>query len=306
MRVVFVGAAHVDRIGHFTDHAETGLSTPGTMSETLGGAALNTVRTVAAHGLDTVLHCLTAFPALERLAAAEGFALAPQQSRTTGEDIPHIETPSYTAFLQPDGSLLAALSDMAAYEHLLPKLDATKQRGWLCLDANLSSSALVKLAQVPATMRIGLAVSAAKASRLTPILKKLDLLFCSRAEVAALLNLTADHPTVSQLADGLRDLGVGAAVITDGSNPITIVDQTDIETVTPPPLTQKPISVVGAGDGLAGGTIAALTLGCGLRDAVCHGVACAQTALFSADAVAVETLIAVAKRDGMMANGRQT
>lgn len=218
-RIMFAGAAHLDRIGTFSSHGAAGLSTPGTMVETFGGAALNTARTVASHGIDTALHCVVAAQGVHDLASREQFVLTAQENASD------IQFPSYTALLQPDGSLLAALSDMQAYNKFEAAQMDTHPDDWLCVDANLESPEIHALLERPVAMRFALAVSAAKAGRLRGVLHLLDLLFSSRSEAAALTGANEDTVTNRDLAFEMRQLGVQRAVVTNGADPLMLIDE---------------------------------------------------------------------------------
>ncbi|MEM1039474.1 MAG: PfkB family carbohydrate kinase [Pseudomonadota bacterium] len=286
-RFVFAGAAHLDHIGVFDAQAAAGLSTPGRMSSAPGGAALNTARVLRALCFgDTVFNCSlhsvgTVGPnRLNELAAQEGIALHLQQT-VSGND------PSYTALLQPDGSVVAALADMKAYAEFDAQAVACGASDWLVLDANLSTDCLVALSSTTTAKTVGIAVSSAKVVRLAACLANIDLLFCNRAEAGVLAGFVRDTPRAvgwDQLSDGLRRLELRQAVITDGCNAICVLDGDETGFVDPFAVAD-PVSVVGAGDTLAAGTLAALSLETNLEEAVGFGAQLAGVALRSPQAV---------------------
>ncbi|MEO0545744.1 MAG: PfkB family carbohydrate kinase [Pseudomonadota bacterium] len=286
-RFVFAGAAHLDNIGVFDVDAPAGLSTPGRMTRSPGGAALNTARVLRALCFgDTVFNCSLhsvgkagANP-LHDLTEQEGIALQLQQPVSNGD-------PSYTALLQPDGSVVAALADMNAYAEFDARAVTCGASDWLILDANLSSDCLAVLGSITTAKTVAIAVSSAKVARLRSCLANVDLLFCNRAEASVLAGSFAGAPDAvswDQLSERLRRLEIRQAVITDGAGSICVLDGDDTGFVNPVAVS-NPISVVGAGDTLTAGTLAALSLGTGLMAAVGFGAQLAGVALRSAQAV---------------------
>ena len=110
-------------------------------------------------------------------------------------------TPSYTALIDRDGELIAGFADMALYELAFAKqLRRSKAReviaaadAILC-DANLPAAALERLVALAAGKPVfAIAISPAKAVRLTPVLSRLaHCLFMNRREAVALAGDGAD------------------------------------------------------------------------------------------------------------------
>ncbi|MEO1399129.1 MAG: PfkB family carbohydrate kinase, partial [Pseudomonadota bacterium] len=281
-RFVFAGAAHLDRVGRFSINAPRGLSTPGRLAIFPGGAALNTARTLAGLGFPCVLHTVgdaDVSAPLVQTARAESIELYLQP--TGGE-----ASPSYTALLQPDGTLVAALADMAAYDFFDSEAVQRTNKEWLCVDANLSARSLAELltdirrgSAASDVRTIGLAVSSAKAARFQDYLSALDLLFCNRAEACVLASVPKQTEW-DLIVDRLVAGGVNAAVISDGADPICVLEDGEASWIEPRAVA-KPVSVVGAGDALAGGTLAALRLGAPLTTSVGFGTVLAALALQS-------------------------
>lgn len=182
----------------------------------------------------------------------------------------------YTAILQPDGELYLGLADAQLTAHItwheiVSRLPENKPDG-VVLDANLSATCITDLlhslnahyaAHIPV---FALAVSPSKALRYLPMADKLDVMFCNRREAAALTQL--DWQTeLTQLADAMLKLGFKRFVITDGSQPMLVQAKQKRDTVVVPSV-QITRNVNGAGDALAGATIASLITGQSLAHAV--------------------------------------
>ncbi|MBZ9962189.1 PfkB family carbohydrate kinase, partial [Mesorhizobium sp. BR1-1-14] len=200
-------------------------------------------------------------------------------------------TPSYTALIDREGELLVGFADMALYELAFAKqIRRSKVReeiaaadAVLC-DANLPSAALERLVSLAAGKPVfAIAISPAKVVRLTPVLGGLAVAFMNRREAVALAGLD-DAASQKTVLDGLRSAGLDSAVVTAGGGPVLGFDRDGSFAVVPPP-PRKVVDVTGAGDALAGATVAALLRGMPLRAALREGVAAATLAIESAGAV---------------------
>ena len=79
---------------------------------------------------------------------------------------------------------------------------------------------------------------------------------------------------------GLRQLGLACGVISGGAEAVTGFDASGMFTIKPP-APRKIADVTGAGDALAGGTVAAMMRGLTLREALREGMAAAMLTLES-------------------------
>jgi pseudouridine kinase len=94
------------------------------------------------------------------------------------------------------------------------------------------------------------------------------------------------------IVDGLRRAGLKSAVVTAGDDPVLGFDEAGAFSILPP----TPGKVVdGAGDALAGATVAALLRGLTLRAALREGVAAAMLAIESAELAPAFTAAGFAK-----------
>lgn len=190
-------------------------------------------------------------------------------------------TPTYTAVMDGNGDVKAAVADMALYETALPPhlgrrevRDQLAQTDTLIIDANLPGDAIARaIGETSAKAHVvALAISAAKAARLIESAKRIDLVFMNRREMGAIAG--SDDPVA------LRDLGFKEAVITDGPNAVIILERGSIAHVDVAPATHI-VDVTGAGDALAGVTLAARLKNPtrSLRDAVAIGTHASAVAL---------------------------
>jgi pseudouridine kinase len=289
-RILAVGGAHIDRRGLMTSPFVPGASIPGTMREDVGGGAFNALRTAILRGAKGAMLSMrggdTAGDTVARAIAAAG-----------ADDLSAVfldrATPSYTALLDGAGEVVAALADMQLYEAAFPKqLRRAKVReeiaaadAVLC-DANIPAAGLARLAALAAGKPIfAIAISPAKAVRLTDVLPDLACLYLNRREAAALAGTSPDAPA-EKAVGALRALGLKTGVITDGHQPVVAFDGGRMLSVAPPS-PRMVRDVTGAGDALAGAMTAALLNGLRPGEALREGVAAALLALESGTAVPV-------------------
>lgn len=276
-----VGGAHMDRIGHVSGAFHAGASNPGRLVTSVGGGALNALRNAVLRGAGPAA-LLSA-----RGGDHDGAILAETIEAAGIGDLSAVfldrRTASYTAILSGDGEQIAGLADMAIYETALPRQlrrkalrEAIANARAILVDANLPEAALRAVAERAAGPIFAIAISPAKAPRLTAIAPRIHTVFMNRREAKALTG----HDDARQCLDGLAALGFSRAVITDGSRAVLVLEGEARSAVIPPPAS-KVADVTGAGDALAGATLAALLKDgrSGLSDAVRSGVAAAQLTL---------------------------
>lgn len=276
-QLIAVGGAHVDRRGRISGVYVPGTSNPGTLSEEVGGVVFNALRNVVQRGIDASI--------LSVRGGDNAGELVGRAIETAGIiDLSAVfldrTTPSYTALLDHEGELIAGLADMGLYELAFPKqVRRAKLRqaisaadGVLC-DANVPTAALERITEFSGDRPIfAIAISPAKAVRLASLLPSLSCVFMNVHEARALC--MSDTSVVEDLVAGLQAKGLVRGVITAGSGLITGFDETGSFRIAPPPA-REIADVTGAGDALAGGTIAALMNGSCLRAALREGAAAA-------------------------------
>jgi sugar/nucleoside kinase (ribokinase family) len=286
-KILAIGGAHVDRRGRMTAPFVPGASIPGSMSEEVGGGAFNALRGAVRRGAAGALMSV-------RGGDAAGETVASEIVANGIEDLSAIfldrATPSYTALLDRDGDVVAALADMGLYELAFAKqLRRAKAReavaaadAVLC-DANLPEAALARLGEISGKPLFAIAISPAKAVRLVPVLGKLACLYMNRREAAVLADIAADS-TPDAIARGLREAGLRRGVVTAGGSSVFAYDAAGLIEITPP-APRWIVDVTGAGDALAGATTVALMRGLPLEQALREGIAAAVLAIESASAV---------------------
>jgi pseudouridine kinase len=284
-----VGGAHIDRRGQVKAAYVPGASNPGTVSEEVGGGAFNAARNAVQRGLDVSLLSVRGGDAAgNRVAEAIRAAKIADLSAVFLDRA----TASYTALLKEDGEVIAGLADMQLYDLTFPRIlarsnfrAAAASADALLADANLPATALAKVAAAAAGKPLyGIAISPAKAVRLLGMLGAFHCLFLNRREAAALSGLGADAP-FGETAAVLRQKGLAGAVVTGGPRPIFGFDAGGVFSVLPP-APRHVADETGAGDAIAGVTIAALCSGLPLGQALRHGVAAALLTIEDSAAVA--------------------
>lgn len=287
-RILAVGGAHIDRRGQVSGAYVPAASNPGTMREDVGGGVFNALRSTVRRGASASL-----------LSVRGGDAAGDTVSRAIAEagiaDLSAVfldrATPSYTALIDREGELIVGFADMALYDLAFPKQmrrskvrEAVTAADAILCDANLPSSALERLLGLCAGKPVfAIAISPAKVVRLIPVLSALGLLFMNRREAVVLAGVNADAG-VREMIDGLRCSGLAAGVVTAGGAPVLGFDETGAFSIQPP-APRKISDVTGAGDALAGATVAGLLRGLPLRHALREGIAAATLAIESANAV---------------------
>lgn len=287
-KILAVGGAHIDRRGQMTASFVPGASIPGTMREDVGGGAFNALRTSVQRGAKGAIISM-------RGGDAAGDTVARAIAGAGIDDLSAVfldrSTPSYTALLDSEGDVVAALADMQLYEIAFPKqLRRAKLReeiaaadAVLC-DANIPAAGLQRLASLAEGKPVfAIAISPAKAVRLAQVLPGLACLYMNRREAAALAGMGADDPAEAIVAR-LRALGLARGVITRGGQPAVAFDAFHVFSMKPP-TPRKVADVTGAGDALAGAMTVALLGGEPFAEALREGMAAATLAVECATSV---------------------
>ncbi|MEO5757933.1 MAG: carbohydrate kinase family protein [Mesorhizobium sp.] len=286
--ILAIGGAHIDRRGQVSGAYVPAASNPGTMREDVGGGVFNALRTIVRRGVPASLLSVRGGDA-----AADTVSRAITEARITDLSVVFLDrtTPSYTALIDSDGELIVGFADMALYDLAFPKQmrrskvrEAVHSAAAVLCDANLPASALERLAVLAkGKPMFAIAISPAKVVRLIPVLGELALVFMNRREAMVLAGVNA-QATEREIVDGLRCSGLKSGVVTAGGGPVLGFDEAGAFTILPP-APRKVADVTGAGDALAGATVAALLRDAPLRSALREGVAAATLAIESANAV---------------------
>ena len=277
-----VGGAHLDRRGQSLVPFVPGASNPGIMREEAGGGVFNALRLAVQRGIAAEILSVRGG---DRIGEAIGAAIVAAGIKDGSVVYMDRATPSYTAILDEHGDVVAAIADMALYELALPGQlrrrkvrDAIAAADAVFCDANLPATALVRLAERAAGRQLfALAISPAKAPRLLPIFANLTCLFMNRREALALTGLAATA-RLEDIHAALRERGLAGGVITNGGA-ATLAFCGDDACSIEPPATDGIADVTGAGDALAGATIAALMQGVAFSEAVRQGMTASMLTL---------------------------
>lgn len=285
VRILAIGGAHVDRRGKMIEPFVPGASVPGAMAEEVGGGAFNALRLAVRRGAAGSMLSVRGGDAAGAMVAG---AITERGIADLSVVFLDRATPSYTALLDRDGDVVAALADMGLYDIAFARQmrrakvrEAVAGSDAILCDANLPEAALERLATLADGRPLfAIGISPGKVGRLAGVLSSLSCLFLNRREAAVLTGLGADSP-VEALVARLRLLGLKRGVITQGSARVTAFDDGGHVCVTPP-RPEGIVDVTGAGDALAGACCMALLRGRPLGEALREGVAAALLAIGSA------------------------
>ncbi len=280
--ILVIGGAHIDRKGKMQAPYFKGSSIPGTMTDAIGGGAFNVAINLAR--LDEPV--LFASPRTNDASAID--------IKTAIENIHNItdlpintqgRTPSYTAMIDQDGELIAALADMDLYDDLETSQfltnelrDTLQSCKILVTDANLPEAVLTKISELISkdTIWYAIATSPAKVIKYKDVLDKITLLAMNKNEAMALTNMDVHTQNTSDFIPQLKIMGLGGAIITDGEAPLAcyMTDEAPLEIL--PPVLTKIVDVTGAGDATIAAFISSILNKAPLKHALENAIAAAQ------------------------------
>lgn len=288
--VIALGAIHYDTIAHGAEAIRPETSTPARFHAKPGGVATNVARNLAKLGVQTKLIGTVGDDAPAQLLKAQ---LSDEGIKLFTVDRSGFSTGQYLALHDPDGSLKAACVDdrilseapVDLFADIVDRLAAiADDRTIWFLDANLPTQMLEALAsQIQTGMLMANAVSNAKSQRLTPLLSRLDCLFLNRGEAAALTGLPISTDP-DETSSALVEAGLKSFVLTDGPASITVSNKGLITRLAP--AKTDVTDVTGAGDALTAASLAAISKGHALEEAVTFGLKAATLTLASTGALA--------------------
>jgi pseudouridine kinase len=287
--ILAIGGAHIDRRGVIAGAYRPGASNPGAMREEVGGGAFNALRNACLIGATGAMLSVRGGDAAGWLVER---AIAEAKIEDLSATFLDRATPSYTAILEESGELVCGFADMALYEQAFDKQlrrhpfrDALGRASGILTDANLPQTALERLAgSIDARPLFAIGVSPAKILRLKPILGSFSVLFMNRNEACAITGL-ALGASDDQLIAALDAAHLARAVVTAGGGHLLLLDN-GRPAILAPPRTPDIRDVTGAGDSLAGVTMARMLQGLDFCEAVRHGIAAASLTIQSETVVA--------------------
>jgi len=284
LRILCFGGLHYDEIIRCEADTILNESNPASRTQAPGGVALNVARTLAALGNTVGLSSRVG-------ADREGVELLDYVTRlgitavSIQTDNAHA-TARYTAVLDHTSNLILGLADMGIYDDFKPihwqqGRQEIKHWDYWCVDTNLPADTLHYLASEKAEQLLfAVVTSPAKAHRLRGVLPTIDTLFVNRVEADTLVNSnTGASQTIEEKARALCDLGVLRAIVTAGVDGAAWAGPDSFGHIACP--TINPQSVSGAGDVLAGTTMAALLSGDTLEQALTYGTCAAALGTLS-------------------------
>lgn len=259
--VLCAGGCVIDRVGETADAKERlYTSNIGTMRTSLGGVARNVAENLARLGIEVGLVSLVGDD-------LEGRRVV-EESNRAGIDMSCVRlaagatTASYTAIFSGEGELVIGLADMAIFDRIEPETIAIRiasfpPEGYVFADANLPPAALQAVAEAKGPRSLAcVPVSVQKLAKLVPILASIDILFLNLYEARALLGseeeaeALATRLAAGPVPRGLLTLGPRGALAWEAGKVTPIAA-----------LASRPTNVNGAGDALAGATLARLAAG---------------------------------------------
>lgn len=288
--LIIAGGLHIDEVATLQSAYVEQASNPVRWQRYVGGVASNAARAAHVHYVQTGNGKVKLHAALGNDDPGLNLRDVVQQQgiSVAAQFFDHMPTGRYSAVMTGNGDLVTGLADVQLAEQLRGSaiVDSLKPHDNLLLDANLSSACLheiVTAAHTQVATIAALTVSPVKALRLIPLAANITLLFCNRREALAMAvtqgiispNEPADSVELMQLANALTHIGFRQFVLTDGDADIITLSNGCYKRHTPARVAISH-NVNGAGDALAGATIAGVTLGLSLEAAVAeHGISMA-------------------------------
>jgi pseudouridine kinase len=284
-KLLAIGGAHIDRRGQLTVPHVPGASNPGRMHEEVGGGVFNAARNAVQLGVDVAFLSV-------RGGDVEGDLVEREIAAAHFTDLSSVfldrQTASYTAILDLNGDVITALADMDIYETALPRIitrrktrDAIAACDSILTDANMPEAAIKALMSLTAGKPVyAIAISPAKAVRLRPVLDRLECVFMNAREAKAL----AETDDLGLAMARFIQIGLKRAVISQGDGPVLIVEK-KVAAEFAAPKASMIADVTGAGDALAGVTLAALMQNRNFEAAVRLGMEAATLTVTSPKAV---------------------
>ena len=219
-----------------------------------------------------------------------------EHCRNTGIDLqfsltdPMGRTSTYLCISEENGELHTAVSDMAIYEQLtpdklLPLLPVLNHGSMVIADANLPEETLAWIAQNVTVPVAADPVSAVKASRLVPLLSRLELIKPNVRE-AELLTGTTIHGDgdLARVSDILHRMGVRRVYLSLGARGVWADDSREGGALIPC-LPGPIVNTSGCGDAFVAAAADAFLKGLGTMDSARRALAASAICAENASAV---------------------
>ncbi len=290
--VLVVGAALLDTKGKPEEGLEPGTSNPARIRHTRGGTARNVAENLARLGADTNLISAVGDDRTGRRLLEE--------TADSGVNIDHVlviegvNSGSYIAILDGDGSLAVALDDVSVMASITPKYLYLRRKLFrdaavIMIDGSLDQAAMdtaVRLAVQYQKPLVADPSSSRLASKLRPFLPQLHLVVPNESEAASLLgeDFAGYDPDASlDAALRLNQTGVRTAVVT--LSDYGLVFATSEETGYIPARYSAMIDSTGTGDAVTAAIIFGMLNDLSPIESIRLGAAAASLTLQSSDTV---------------------
>ena len=284
--VYVIGGVNMDISGTPDAELRTGDSNPGRVTLSPGGVGRNIAENLCRLGRRVSLITVLGNDAYAEEIRAQCLNIGIDLSCSVTD--PLGRTSTYLCLNEQGGDLHAAISDMkicdqmtpAMLEPLLPKLN---EGSMVIADANVPEETLAWIAEHVTVPVAADPVSAAKASRLRPLLRRLAFLKPNRQEAEILSGLPEGVVSLTGLADALHAQGVARVFISLGAEGVWADDGKEGEMI--PAVPGMIVNTSGCGDAFVAAAADAFLRGSGIAECARRGLAAAAVCAESGETV---------------------
>lgn len=287
-QVVVIGASMVDVMAQASSVIRQNDSTPGQVFVSAGGVSRNISENLARLGVGVDLISVLCADPLGDLIRSNTQA-AGVNLEASYIDHQHSST-TYSALLNPDGTLHVALSDTSSLDafplkHVQQQAQRIEHAQAIVLDAALPDDILAFLFKHYAHKAMFVdPVSVAKAHSLPPHLARIHTLKCNALEAEFLSGIPVkDENDVVRAAAQLKVFGIQQVFITLGERGVYVHTPTHQNFVRVEPIQAR--NVTGAGDAFMAGLVYAFVHQLDFEKTLKIATQCAKSALMSVSAV---------------------
>lgn len=268
-RAVVIGGANMDICGASAVSFLLRDSNPGAVSVHPGGVGRNIAHDLTLLGMDVSLVTALGGDVFGSALRESCTALGMELSMTRVE--PEMRSSTYLYITDDSGDMVAAVNDMGITEcitpeYLAPLMERINGYDAVVLDANLPEAAIAFLAERCAAPMYADTVSAAKAARLLPALKRLRAVKPNRMEAEVLTG----ESDPERAAQKLLDAGVERVFISLGGAGLLAAERGKL--IHLPAEHVEAVNCNGAGDAMTAAVVCGCTLGLSLEDTAALGL----------------------------------
>ena len=276
MSVLVIGAANVDIGGRSSDAFRLRDSNIGKTATALGGVGFNIARNLRLLGVETAMLTVLGEDSFADAVRREASRLGLDLRLSAA--IPGGHTGTYLYLLDEQGDMVAALNDMAIYEHMTPeffasRLAAINSYDLVVLDANLPQNSIEYLCENCTVPLICDPVSTAKAERIKNVLCKLAAFKPNALETELLTGIPiTDRDSLHCAAQKLLATGLQQVYISCDVRGLYAENQAGERCLVPCP----PVDVAnatGGGDAMVAALAACILRGDNLKETARNAIA---------------------------------